>query len=74
MIRGASEAAEGLCKWTIAIIKFDEVYKQITPKRQALEEAEEKVRVTQEKLAVKQAELNKLIDQMAELQAENLHY
>lgn len=27
VIRGASEAAEGLCKWTIAIIKFDEVYK-----------------------------------------------
>ena len=56
-IRGASEAAEGLCKWTIAIVKFDEVYKQITPRRQALGEAEEIVRVTQEKLALKQARL-----------------
>ena len=49
-IKGASEAAEGLCKWVIAICKFDEVYKEITPKRQALEEAQEKVKVTQEKL------------------------
>ena len=61
-IRSASEAAEGLCKWTIAIIKFDEVYKMITPKRQELEAAEEKVRITQEKLQEKQAQLSKLME------------
>ena len=47
-IRKASEAAEGICKWVIAIIKFDEIYKEITPKREALKAAEEKVAVVQE--------------------------
>lgn len=42
----ASEAAKGLCKWVIAIIKFHEVYQEITPKRHALAQAEEKVAVT----------------------------
>ena len=32
-VKNASSAAEGLCKWVIAICKFDEVYKEITPKR-----------------------------------------
>lgn len=45
-IKTASEAAEGLCKWVIAICQFNDVYKEITPKRLALEDAEEKVRVT----------------------------
>ena len=33
VVRDASEAAEGLCKWVIAICKFNEIYKEITPKR-----------------------------------------
>lgn len=45
-IKSASNAAEGLCKWVIAICEFDKVYKEITPKRIAKEEAEEKVRET----------------------------
>jgi len=71
VIKGASEAAEGLCKWTIAICKFNEVYKEITPKRLALEEAEEKVRITQAKLQAKQEQLSKLQEQLAELQAQS---
>jgi len=39
-IAKASEAAEGICKWVIAICKFDMVYKEITPKRIALAQAE----------------------------------
>ena len=46
VIRGASEAAEGLCKWVRAIVKFDEVYREITPKREALAAAQEKVAIT----------------------------
>jgi dynein heavy chain len=69
-IRKASEAAEGICKWVVAICKFDEIYKEITPKREALKAAEEKVAVVQEELALKKAELQKLIDQNAELQEE----
>ena len=35
-IRKASEAAEGICKWVIAISKFDVIAKEIRPKREAL--------------------------------------
>lgn len=35
-IRKASEAAEGICKWVIAICKYDIVAKEIRPKREAL--------------------------------------
>ena len=38
-IRKASEAAEGICKWVIAICKYDVVAKEIAPKRKALAEA-----------------------------------
>jgi dynein heavy chain len=44
-IKKASEAAEGICKWVIAICKFDIVYKEITPKRMALAEANEKLKL-----------------------------
>lgn len=35
-IRKASEAAEGICKWVIAICKYDIIAKEIRPKREAL--------------------------------------
>ena len=35
-IRKASEAAEGICKWVIAICKYDVIAKEIRPKREAL--------------------------------------
>ena len=44
-IRKASEAAEGICKWVIAICKYDIIAKEIRPKREALGEAEEKLNV-----------------------------
>lgn len=40
VIKSASSAAEGLCKWVIAIVRYDKVYKEITPKRAALAEAQ----------------------------------
>lgn len=39
IIKNASNAAEGICKWCIAIYKYDIVYKEIQPKREALQEA-----------------------------------
>jgi dynein heavy chain len=42
-IRNASEAAEGICKWVIAICKYDVVAKEVRPKRAALVEASEKL-------------------------------
>jgi dynein heavy chain len=41
IIKNASNAAEGICKWVIAICKYDIVYKEIQPKRDALKSAED---------------------------------
>jgi dynein heavy chain len=35
-IKKASIAAEGICKWVIAICKYDIIAKEISPKREAL--------------------------------------
>ena len=39
-IRKASEAAEGICKWVIAICQYDIIAKEVRPRREALQEAE----------------------------------
>lgn len=39
-IKVASTAAEGICKWLIAIVQYDKVAKVVAPKRIALKEAE----------------------------------
>lgn len=44
-IRKASEAAEGICKWVIAICKYDIIAKEIRPKKEALGGAQEKLNV-----------------------------
>jgi len=38
-IKNASIAAEGICKWVIAICKYDIIYKEIQPKRDELKAA-----------------------------------
>lgn len=40
-VKTASTAAEGLCKWTLAIVEYDKVAKVVAPKRIALKAAEE---------------------------------
>lgn len=40
-VKLASTAAEGLCKWVIAIVQYDKVAKVVAPKRIALKEAED---------------------------------
>ena len=40
LIAKASNAAEGICKWVIAINQYDGIYKEIQPKRDALASAE----------------------------------
>ncbi|XP_006869595.1 PREDICTED: dynein heavy chain 17, axonemal [Chrysochloris asiatica] len=60
-IRSKSTAAAGLCSWCINIVRFYEVYCDVTPKRQALEEANAELAEAQEKLSRiknKIAELN----------------
>ncbi|XP_041580691.1 dynein heavy chain 17, axonemal isoform X2 [Vulpes lagopus] len=60
-IRSKSTAAAGLCSWCINIVRFYEVYCDVAPKRQALEEANAELAEAQEKLSRiknKIAELN----------------
>jgi dynein heavy chain len=43
VIKKASEAAEGICKWVIAICKYDVVAKDVRPRKLALNEASEEL-------------------------------
>lgn len=50
-VRSKSVAAAGLCSWCINIVRFYEVYCDVAPKRQALEEANAELAEAQEKLS-----------------------
>ncbi|CAB0001089.1 unnamed protein product [Nesidiocoris tenuis] len=67
-VKAASTAAEGLCKWIIAISKYDKVAKVVAPKKIALAKAEEEYNVAMSALEVKRAELKKVQDKFAKLQ------
>ncbi|OMJ79537.1 hypothetical protein SteCoe_20429 [Stentor coeruleus] len=57
VVKYASSAAEGMCKWVRAMYKFYRVNKEIKPKREALEEAERNVSEKTILLKQKQTEL-----------------
>lgn len=73
IVQKASSAAEGLCKWIIAMDMYDEVAKVVAPKKARLEAAErefsETMRILVEKkemaeqLAIKVAKLMEELDQ-----------
>ncbi|XP_019398323.1 PREDICTED: dynein heavy chain 17, axonemal [Crocodylus porosus] len=50
-IMSKSTAAAGLCSWCLNIVRFYEVYCDVAPKRQALEEANAELAEAQEKLS-----------------------
>lgn len=60
IIRGKSLAAAGLCAWVINILKFHDVYCEVKPKRDALESANEDLRMAAEKLEVIQKKISHL--------------
>ncbi len=64
----ASSAAEGICKWAIAIEQYDLVAKVVAPKKEALAIAEVKLEETMSELRAKQATLKAVEDELAELQ------
>lgn len=47
-----STAAAGLCSWCLNIVRFYEVYCDVAPKRQALEEANQELAEAQAKLTM----------------------
>ncbi|EDL99070.1 rCG22195, isoform CRA_a [Rattus norvegicus] len=67
-IRNASTAAEGLCKWVIAMDSYDKVAKIVAPKKIKLAAAEGELRIAMEGLRKKQAALREVQDKLAKLQ------
>ncbi|CAH8492971.1 unnamed protein product, partial [Dicrocoelium dendriticum] len=75
IVRNASTACEGLCKWIIALDKYDTVAKIVAPKKEKLAVAEAELQVQMAKLAEKKAALDEvqakfqaLQDQLDEMQ------
>ncbi|MBZ3876523.1 Dynein heavy chain 7, axonemal [Sciurus carolinensis] len=67
-IRNASTAAEGLCKWVIAMDSYDKVAKIVAPKKIKLASAEGELKVAMDGLRKKQAALQEVQDKLAKLQ------
>ncbi|XP_072835621.2 dynein axonemal heavy chain 7 isoform X1 [Pogona vitticeps] len=67
-IRNASTAAEGLCKWVIAMDSYDRVAKVVAPKKIKLNAAEAELKVAMDGLRKKQAALKEVQDKLAKLQ------
>lgn len=67
-IKYQSTAAEGLCKWVIAISKYDKVAKVVAPKKQALAAAEKAYQTAMAALEVKRAQLREVREKLARLE------
>ncbi|XP_069471802.1 dynein axonemal heavy chain 7 isoform X2 [Ambystoma mexicanum] len=67
-IRNASTAAEGLCKWVIAMDSYDKVAKVVAPKKIKLNQAESELKVAMDGLRKKQAALKEVQDKLAKLE------
>lgn len=63
-IKVASTAAEGMCKWVIAITKYDKVAKVVAPKKKALAEAEAELAVAMTALERKRAMLREVQEKL----------
>ncbi|KAI9189908.1 hypothetical protein H9P43_001341 [Blastocladiella emersonii ATCC 22665] len=70
VIKNASTAAEGLCRWVRALDSYDVVAKVVAPKKEALAKAELELATEMAKLNAKQAELKEVEDKMNTLQAQ----
>jgi len=68
-IRTASLAAEGLCKWVLAMESYDRVAKVVAPKKLKLAGAEKSLATAMAALKVKQDELKAVMDNLSSLQA-----
>ena len=64
----ASSAAEGLCKWVLAMEIYDRVVKVVAPKKVKLSQAQADLAATMEQLNRKRVELKEIEDRLAALQ------
>ncbi|KAF2899450.1 hypothetical protein ILUMI_06724 [Ignelater luminosus] len=67
VVAKASSAAEGLCKWIIAMDMYDKVAKEVAPKKEKLEKAEREYAATMAILLEKKQEVAKLEEKLANL-------
>jgi len=75
-VKNASIAAQGLCKWVIAISSYDVVAKEIAPKKIALAEAETIYNKAMDALSEKREQLSEVEKKMKAIQddlEENKH-
>ena len=68
-VANASSAAEGLCKWIMAMEIYDRVAKVVAPKKARLAEAESELSTTMKTLNAKRAELAAVEKRLADLKA-----
>jgi dynein heavy chain len=69
MVRKAAGAAEGLCRWCIALYNYFFVKQDIGPKQAALIQATEELRAKSEQLKLKQEELEHIEQMIADKKA-----
>ncbi|KAJ8726572.1 hypothetical protein PYW07_001270 [Mythimna separata] len=67
-IKTVSVAAEGMCKWVIAMTKYDKVAKVVAPKKQRLAAAQAVYDKASAALAVKQAQLREVQEKLKKLE------
>ena len=70
MIAKSSSAAEGLCKWVIAMESYDRVAKIVAPKKASLAEAEQQLAEAMKVLEGKRASLKVIVDELDGLLAQ----
>jgi dynein heavy chain len=63
----ASSAAEGLCKWIIAMDMYDKVAKEVAPKKEKLEKAEREYGTTMAILNEKKEQVSRIEQKLADL-------
>ncbi|KAM8734967.1 dynein axonemal heavy chain 11 [Acanthopagrus schlegelii] len=71
LVRTKSTAAAGLCAWTINIVRYYEIYCEVTPKRHALSQANVELEAATARLLAVQ---KKLADLDASLQSLTAHF
>ncbi|CAH2067322.1 unnamed protein product, partial [Iphiclides podalirius] len=67
-IKTVSVAAEGMCKWVIAMTKYDKVAKIVAPKKQRLAAAQAVYDAAMAALAIKQAQLKEVQMKLGKLE------
>lgn len=70
VVKKASVAAAGLCKWVHAMISYDKVAKVVAPKKAALAQANSDLAAAMDLLKAKQADLQAVLDNVAKLKEE----